>query len=178
MIDELKATYFNKNPLARWYFRKKVALAINLADLRKDDVVLDFGCGAGWLKNILRERGLNVTGFDKTKEYSDIKDYTKLKPSKIFALDVFEHIPEEKIKKIITNFKKMNPNFGLIVSIPTENWISRKARRLLGKTERVANHITTKKQILKIFNSELNLVKKRNFLTVSYIAKFNGKRYN
>ncbi|MDP2925979.1 MAG: methyltransferase domain-containing protein [Nanoarchaeota archaeon] len=174
MVDELKATYLNKNPIIRGYSKAKVNFAIKLADLNKQDFILDFGCGAGWLKNKLKEQGYNVIGFDITPEHSDITDYTKINPTKIFALDVFEHIPKEDIISILKNFKKMNPNFELITSIPTENYLSRKARKLLGKSERVKDHITPIKGILSILRSELREDKKINFLTVSYIAKFKG----
>ena len=88
MADELKATYMHKNFLLRLFFRKKVEVAIGLALLKKDDVILDFGCGAGWLKNKLRKEGFKVVGYDVTPEHSDIEDYTKIKPDKIFVMDV------------------------------------------------------------------------------------------
>lgn len=172
MADELNATYMNKNPLVKIFSRIKINIAIRMANLKKSDRILDFGCGAGWLKNKLKERGYSVIGYDITSEQTDIGDYTKVKPSKIFVLDVFEHIPKENIQIIIKNFKKMNPKFELITIIPTENWISRKARKLLGKSERVQNHITPIKEILDVLNSEFKLIKKINFLSVSYIAKF------
>jgi len=172
MVDELKSTYLNKNPIIRNFSKTKVNLALKIADLKKDDEILDFGCGEGWLKNKLRQEGYNINGYDITPEHSDVEDYTKLKPNKILVLDVFEHIPKEEVLKIVKNFKKMNPNVEIITAIPTENFISRKARKLLGKSERVSDHITTIKEILEILNSEFKLVKKINFLTVSYIAKF------
>jgi len=143
-----------------------------MADLKKDDLILDFGCGKGWLKNKLKEGGYNVIGYDITPEHTDIKDYTKIKPNKIFLTDVFEHLSKEEIEKIIANFKRMNPDFEIITSIPTENLVSRKARKILGKRERAMDHITPLKDILEILNRNLKLVKKINFLTVSYIAKF------
>lgn len=172
MTDELSATYLNKNPIIRAFSRTKIKIAIKMANSKKDDLILDFGCGEGWLKNNLKKQGYNITGYDITPKHSDVKDYRKIKPDKIFAMDVFEHISKEEIVKIIKNFKKMNPNFELITSIPTENWISRKARKILGKTERVKDHITNLKEIKKILKEELKLIKKFNFLSVSYIAKF------
>ena len=172
MIDELKATYMHKNPLLRFFFRSKINIAIRLANLKKDDLILDFGCGAGWLKNKLEKQGYNILGYDKTPEQGDLKDYTKIKLDKIFVMDVFEHIPKEEIVEIIKNFKKMSPNFELITAIPTENLLSRKVRRLLGKSEKVSDHITPLKDVLKILKSELRLIKKINFLSVSWIGKF------
>jgi|GEM_PF-1275447 len=174
MPDTLSATYLSKNPIVRAFSRTKIKLAIRIANLKKTDSILDFGCGEGWLKNSLKSQGYNVIGYDITPQHTEIKDYKKLKPDKIFVMDVFEHIPKEEIENIIKNFKKMNPNFELITSIPTENFISRKARRLLGKAERVKDHITPIKVILQILRREFKLVKKIDFLTVSYIAKFEG----
>jgi len=174
MSDNLSATYLSKNPIVRTFSKSKVKIAIKIANLKKADLILDFGCGAGWLKNNLRKRGYNVIGYDITPQHSDIVDYGKIKPNKIFAMDVFEHIPKEEIENIIKNFKKMNSKFELITSIPTENFISRKARKLLGKAERVKDHITPMKNILQILKKELKLIKKVNFLTVSYIARFNS----
>jgi 2-polyprenyl-3-methyl-5-hydroxy-6-metoxy-1,4-benzoquinol methylase len=173
MADELSSTYLNKNPLIRTFSRIKIKIALRLADLKKTDLILDFGCGEGWLKNNLKKEGYNVTGYDITPEHSDVKDYRKIRPDKIFVMDVFEHIPIGQIKEIIKNFKKMNPSFELIASIPTENFVSRKARKILGKGERVKDHITPIKEILQILREEgLILVKRINFLTISYIAKF------
>jgi 2-polyprenyl-3-methyl-5-hydroxy-6-metoxy-1,4-benzoquinol methylase len=176
MADDLSSTYLNKNPIVRNFSKKKISIALKIADLKKDEIILDFGCGEGWLKNKLKKEGYNIVGYDITPEHSDIKDYTEITPNKILVMDVFEHIPKEEIRKIIENFKKMNPNFELITSIPTENWISRKARKLLGKSERVKDHVTSIKEILKILREEkLILVKRNNFLSVSYIGKFKNK---
>ncbi len=172
MEDELNATYFNKNPLVRVFFKAKTNLAIRMLNLKKKDSILDFGCGAGWLKNKLKKQGYNVVGFDVTPEHTDIKDYKKVKANKIFALDVFEHISKDKIKEIIKNFKK-NPVFDLVVAIPTENLISRKIRRLCGKKEKVPDHITSLKEIKEILKKEkLCLVKKINYFTISHLFLF------
>jgi len=169
--DKASATYKHENPIVRWYFNKKMDLVIKLAKLRKKDLILDFGCGEGQLKKRLKK--YNVIGYDLNLRQTEIKDYRKLKPDKIIAMDVFEHIPKKKISGIIDNFKKMNPNFELIVALPTEGFLSRKARKLLGKRERALGHITPLKEILKIFRKKkLKLTKKTNFLNVSYLALF------
>jgi 2-polyprenyl-3-methyl-5-hydroxy-6-metoxy-1,4-benzoquinol methylase len=171
-MDTLKSTYLNKNPIIRIFSRTKVNIAIKMARLNKADKILDFGCGEGWLKNKLKNQGFYVVGYDKTPEHTEIKDYTELSFNKIFALDVFEHIPKEEIVKIIKNLKKKNKKFELITAIPTENLVSRKMRKFLGKSEKVPDHITSLKEIVSILRKELRQVKSFNFLTVSYIAKF------
>ena len=169
---ELEHTVLHPNLLVRLFSRLKMAIAVRLAGLRKEDLILDFGCGAGWLKENLKKKGYRAAGYDIIQETSDVIDYTVLRPDKIFVLDVFEHMPADEIRRHIRAFKRMRPGFELIAGIPTENWLSRKARKLLGKTERAQGHITPLKDILAILSSEMKQVGKFNFLTVSLIAKF------
>ena len=168
--EENKDWHEHKNPLVRLFYRWKFGIAIKYADFKKNDLILDYGSGTGWLKKILPD--YNIVGYDIDPKLTEIKDYTKLKPGKIFALDVFEHIDKNEIKRIINNFKKMNPNFILVTIIPTETWLWRKARKIMGLSEIVKDHITNLKEILQILNEELTLVKKINFLTMSYISKW------
>ena len=168
--NKLENTYGHKNFIVRWYFRWKVMTAILLAGLTKEDVILDYGCGGGWLEKKLAN--FKIYGYDINPKKTFIKDYKKIKPSKIFALDVFEHISKKEIVKIVNSFKKLNNKFELIVSIPTENWISRKIRRLVGKKEIPDEHITKYNEILKILNENFKLIKKVNFFTVTHTFLF------
>ena len=168
--NKLETTYESKNFLVNLYFRWKVDKAIRMAKLKKDDVILDFGCGGGWLERKLS--GYNITGFDNNPEKTQIDDYKKIKPTKIFVLDVFEHIPINETQKILDDFKKMNNDFILIVSQPTENWISRKVRKMVGKAEVPAEHITRYEEIIKLLKENFTLVKKANFFTVCHIFVF------
>jgi len=166
-------TVLHKNPIVKIYFRWKFNKIIKFAKLNKEELVLDFGCGDKWLKRTLQ--GYNVTGYDLNPRQTEVEDYRTLHPDKIFVIDVFEHIPLEEIKKIIKDFKKMSPNLELITSIPTENWISRKIRVLVGKQERAPDHITSLKEIWEILTSEMELVEKINFFTIARIARFKNK---
>lgn len=160
----------HKNPLVRLFYKFKFFIAVKYANLKDDDLILDYGCGEGWLKKSLSRH--DVIGYDIDPKLTEIRNYVKLKPDKIFVLDVFEHIDLKEIRKIIKNFKKMNPNFILITIIPTENWLWRKTRKLMGLSENVADHISPLREILKILNEELTLVKEINFLAMSHIAKW------
>jgi cyclopropane fatty-acyl-phospholipid synthase-like methyltransferase len=170
----LENTYENKNFLTRTYFIKKVDAAIKFAGLKKEDLILDFGCGAGWLEKRLKK--FNIIGYDINPNKTFIKDYRTLKPDKIFCLDVFEHIPPSEIREILDNFRKMNPDSQLIVSVPTGNFISRKVRKLVGKTEVPKEHITSYEEILKILKENFNIRKKVNFFTVTKIFLLEPKK--
>jgi hypothetical protein len=163
----LENTYDSQNFITKIYFRQKIDATIRLAELKKEDIILDFGCGAGWLEKKLKN--FNIIGYDINPEKTFVKDYRTVKPTKIFCLDVFEHIPVEEIRKIIQNFKKMNNNFELIVSIPTGNFISRKVRKLVGKDEVPKEHITSYQDILNILKENFKIKKKINFFTVTKI---------
>ena len=172
--NKLKDTYKSGNPITRTYFRTKIWLAIKLANLKRKDVILDFGCGGGWLEKKLQN--YRIYGYDINPKKTFIKDYKKIKPTKIFVLDVFEHISLEEIGKIIKEFKKLNGKFDLIVSVPTENWVSRKIRKFVGKKEVPKEHITKFKEILNILKDNFQLKKKINFFTISYIFIFEYKK--
>jgi len=166
----LEDTYESRNLLTRSYFRTKVWLAIRLAKLKKSDVILDFGCGGGWLERKLK--GFQIYGYDINPEKTFIKDYKKIKPDKIFVLDVFEHILLDEIKKILDEFKKLNGDFELIVSLPSENRASRKIRKLVGKSEVPKEHITRYWEIVKLLKENFKLKKRINFFSISYLMKF------
>ena len=172
--NKLEDTYNDKNFLTRIYFRTKIWSAIKIAKLKKEDIILDFGCGAGWLEKKLKD--YQIYGYDNNPEKTFIKDYKKIKPTKIFVLDVYEHIPTEEIKKILDNFKKLNDKFEMIVSLPTENWVSRKIRKLVGKAGVPKEHITKYYNIIKILKDNFKLKKKINFFTISHILVFEYDR--
>ena len=165
----LNNTYESGSLVAKIYFRWKVMTAIKLAGLTKEDIILDYGCGDGWLEHKLKN--YNIHGYDLNPDKTFVKDYTKIRPTKIFVLDVFEHVPVKVIKEIIDNFKNMG-NFELIVSQPTENWLSRKVRKLIGKSEVPEEHITRYEEIIEILKREFKLIKKVNFFTVCHIFLF------
>ena len=71
----LEETYKNKSLITQIYFRTKVWLAIKLAKLRKTDIILDFGCGGGWLEEKLKD--YKIYGYDINPKKTFIKDYKR-----------------------------------------------------------------------------------------------------
>jgi hypothetical protein len=147
-----------------------VDTAICLAKLGIRDRIFDFGCGGGWLERKLE--GYDILGYDNNPDKTFVEDYRKLVGiNKIFALDVFEHIPYEVVDEILGEFKKISSDrgFDIVVSIPTENLLSRKVRRLVGKKEVPDEHITSYNQIVKLLNKHFKFKKRVNFFTVCHI---------
>ncbi|MCX6746817.1 MAG: class I SAM-dependent methyltransferase [Candidatus Pacearchaeota archaeon] len=169
-----KDTTMSTNLIVKYFFRLKFNQIIRFANLKESDIILDFGCGDKWLKRIIPKH--HIAGYDINPKQTEIRDYRKMLPNKIFAIDVFEHIPQDELLDIIKNFKRMG-NFELIVCVPTENWISRKGRKLLGKRERAVDHITAYKKIKDILDKNFIPVKKLNFLTISYFLKYKNAYY-
>lgn len=168
--DSIKAGHNHRKLLIRKYFEKKVNIAIWLANLNKEDKILDFGCGAGALKHKLRSEGYTVTGYDITPEYSDIKDYTTVKPTKIFAMDVFEHMFIDDINLAVKNFKNMSPKFDFVVSIPIEGKIYKTIRKLAGKLPLDPGHITAFKEIKSLLDKEFEFIGSKNLINLSYVG--------
>ena len=168
--NKLSNTYESRNLITKFYFRSKVWVAIKMARLKRNDVILDFGCGGGWLEQKLE--GNKIYGYDINPKKTFIKDYRDVKPTKIFALDVFEHIPVKEIQSISEEFEKMSSKFDLIVSAPTENWISRKMRKMVGKSEVPEEHITNWRVIYNLLRKKFRLKRSFNFFSVSKIWVF------
>ena len=141
-----------------------------MANLNNSDLILDFGCGAGILKNNLKSKGYNVVGYDLTPEHSDLGDYTTIKPTKIFAMDVFEHMFREDIKETLDNFKKMSDEFNIVVSIPVEGWFYRTLRKMIGKRPIDIGHVTNLKEIMSLMNNNFKFLNGTNLFNMSYIG--------
>lgn len=99
---------------------------ISLVD--RDSLIIDFGCAVGFLIEGLREVGLkNTIGVeisDWAREiaqkngllvHKSIDDIVFSRPDLLIALDVFEHMTDQEIAKVLT---KTNPRV-LLVRIPS-----------------------------------------------------------
>jgi|SRR3989344_704984 len=125
-IEEL--CYKNKNPLIRLYFNGLLKSAIKISKYwkEKNPIILDFGCNCQQLKKILNNKNkhFRYIGYDINSKYSDIKDYTKIKPDYIFSINVLEHLDTKELQDILNNFKKMNKRVKIITAIPKMNFLS------------------------------------------------------
>ncbi len=144
------------------YFFKILKTIIKFGNLQNEKgVILDFGCGVGHLKKILKKE--NVVGYDVEKELTEIDDYRKLSPKIIVLSGVLEHIRLDGIEKLLDEFAIMNPKVEILVYLPTENWISKIAMRLAGEKHAHDDHVSKYKDINKILEERFAL-KKRKYI--------------
>ena len=122
-----------------WENPRHIRIKNDLKDIIKRDMnVLDLGCGTGITTKYIAELGAKVTGIDISptliefaKENSnhenieylihDITDFNLDKKTfdAICLIDIMEHIPIEKIPKLIENIKKYShKNTIIYINIP------------------------------------------------------------
>jgi len=157
---------------AKIYFNRILEAIIRFGDLRDEKgLILDFGCGLGHLKNKLK--GSNVVGYDIIPELSDVADYRHLIPVQIVLSGVLEHLYGSEIESLIKEFKQINPSAILLVSLPTENWVSKIAMRLSGQKHAHDDHVSQYKEINRIIEKEYFPEKRRYiFLRMAQISKY------
>jgi len=83
--------------------------------------IVEFGCGNGWLCQLLAERGYQVTGVDiAVGDYTRYGyDFCDTLPTEqcdaVLSFDVLEHIPTPEIPRVLADIGKLAPVF--VVSI-------------------------------------------------------------
>lgn len=164
-------SYNSKNPLVRGYFTSIHRISIELADLKGNEKILDFGCGSKELSK--RLKNTIVYNYDINPNLTEIKDYKNLKPDIIFAVSAFEHIPKDEIEIIINNFKEMNPNAYLVVALPKCGILNKIGSILTGtyKLNKIA-HVSYYKDINKLLMKQMKLIKKKNFIFMYEFSKW------
>lgn len=129
MIDNLEY----KNRLNHWNANEKylseVRFLYSLLNLKKTDVVLDFGCGTGFCLEYLNEfSGAKVYGYDVNILFEEednkgwfVPDYSKHSYSKIYMMHSIAHIPN--ITKVLTKLHGLlDENGELVIITPNRDY--------------------------------------------------------
>ncbi len=147
-------SYSHSNPLIRWLFWKRLDVALDLAQLRPNEAVLEFGIGSGVLLPSFRARGQSrMTGVDielrpsrtmgerlgipvelvGATEFTDWARQNERAFDTIFALDVLEHVEVDELERLSKTFVTLlRPGGSLIVSGPTESLAYKVGRFVAG----------------------------------------------
>ncbi|MFH1523296.1 MAG: methyltransferase domain-containing protein [Patescibacteria group bacterium] len=157
---------------AKIYFNTILQIIIDFGKLKNESgLILDYGCGFGHLKIKLNRP--NVVGYDIIPELSDINDYRNLKPQKIVLSNVLEHLYLDEIDSLLKEFVKMNSTAELLVSLPTENFVSKIAKRLSGLPSAHDDHVSKYKQINQLIEKYYYPNRRKYiFLKMSQITKY------
>lgn len=114
----------------RWLPELTIPLAhelMNIIGIYAGQRVLDYGCAFGYLVKALRLLHVDAWGCDtslyaRRKAPPDVANYLKHEiPAKVFtatiAKDVFEHIPEENLDKILYTLSRYSEKLFVIVPL-------------------------------------------------------------
>jgi len=168
--------YNSRNPVARaleWgRFRKILAMA----KLKGNESILDFGCGVQALKEVL-PKGCKYVGYDIVSEYSDTKDYTRLKGvDVVFSLSVFEHLSPEDLDSNLKAFKKMGVK-RLVVELPREDSsVNRFGSWLFGlEFDHTVNHKLGWREAIKIIDRHFSCIDFKNRAFISWVSTWGAR---
>ena len=161
----LNNTYNSPNPFIRKYFKKRVEKAIEFAELKKDDKIIDYGAGPGYLEQRLPD--YNIIPFEKEHilDNLDMFDFNK-----IFCLDVLEHMSFDEIIKLLTIVKLKKAI--LITSIPKGNLLSKIIRLICLRKPTPSDHITSYKKLQKILSYYFKKDREYNLLNMNVIQRW------
>lgn len=166
-----------KSPIMKWYNNGILKAAVEMAELRGGEQVLDFGCS--YQKQLAKFLNVPVhyVGYDIVPAWSGIKDYRTIKADVVFALNVLEHLySKEELQKILKNFRAIGAK-KVIVALPSENYVEYLLRIVLRReAEDFFEHTLPSKQAALELVKEYGMPKKyRGYRFLQILARFDLK---
>jgi 2-polyprenyl-3-methyl-5-hydroxy-6-metoxy-1,4-benzoquinol methylase len=153
--EQAGPAYLEGFALSRWIFRRRLSVLLRSLPMDKGQRCVDFGCGFGLLLPLLKDHFETAVGIDllpdlarafldrwdrdSGKLQSDIRIFASLEEAGlapgstdlVLALDVLEHVPD--LRSTLKNLHNiLAPGGYLAISGPTENWLYRLGRRIVG----------------------------------------------
>ncbi|MGA2619716.1 MAG: class I SAM-dependent methyltransferase [Thermoguttaceae bacterium] len=153
--EQAGPAYLEGLALSRWAFWKRLSSVSGLLPGTGQGACLDFGCGMGIMLPLLRRRFATVYGVDRVPEaareflrrwdaayresHEDVSVHENIEGTAladgavdlILALDVLEHV--DHLEDTLDRMSRLlSPRGVLLVCGPTENWIYRLGRRVVG----------------------------------------------
>jgi len=169
-MEEYAVQKFYNSWIMSYYRDGRFKKAAKMSGVEDKDVVLDFGCYVQRLKRFLPS--VKYYGYDQNKQFSNVKGWKKLKNVDIvFAMAVFEHLPEKELEATIAQFKKMRVK-RIVAEFPWEDSIvNRFMCWLMGvKFEHYLTHPSGWRIIAKALNKEYECIMYKHFLWATWIT--------
>ena len=165
ITDEMAVpSYLKGNWFSRQVFWGRLRHVVKQAELRPGGTVFDFGCGTGVLLPLLAAEGRKVFATDLHLEIARnlmtehqlgrveliaAEQWRTAVPEgridTIVAADVLEHI-EDRREVLSAMGRKLSARGRLVICGPTENWLYRLGRRIVGFSGHY--HVTAIDQVL------------------------------
>ena len=140
-------SYLNKNPFVRAMFWRRYDAVYRLSKLKPNMTVCEFGCGIGVFLPTLAAEVKQVYAIDLYPQYAQeltkrqglknitfIKDLSHVPDHSLdlmIAVEVMEHLDDPAgFTRIFT--KKLKPTGRLVMSGPTESWVYKLGRFIVG----------------------------------------------
>ena len=170
-----KKIYSKKFSLYGIYFKKIFTETCKfLNKIEKKSVILDFGCGEGYLKTIYTKHFNfhKIINYDVIPEKSEVKNYNDLKYDIIFASHVFCLFNEGELNNFLIQEIKKNKKVKLIVAIGKQNFFSKFAQIITNKKKANKYNNLNSKQEYEIISKYKKPIFKKNIFYLTDLVVF------
>ncbi|EON13587.1 hypothetical protein [Pandoraea sp. SD6-2] len=117
--------------VAGFYFRYLLNQIVRIGELRQPGlVILDFGCGNGELKRLLKD---GVVGYDIIPDLSDVSDWRGVEFDVLVANQVFYSFDEVSLENLLIELINLNRKIKMVVGISRQGWMNKIGKYLLGR---------------------------------------------
>ena len=173
---------YNKKTLFGFYFKKITYVIANILqqNFSKKQIVLDFGCGEGYLKKVSNKRKIihKIYNYDILEEMSEIKDWKNINFDIFVAIHVFSLFDVNELEQLINKIKKINTNAEIIVGMERPRNVLIKLIiniiiKLFNGNEKIGtcfNKITVEEE-LKILLKYCKIIDKRNIFFMTNVIR-------
>lgn len=157
--ENFPTTDYEKAP-QKYYFISIAKNIIKIADLKNSKkTILDFGCGNKiFSKMLIDEKILN---YDIKPEFTDHKGFENLDFDIVIFNHVFMYMSSEEIEIVLDKIKKINPNCKLILSLSSQNFLSKIGMFLTFNFNAHKNTRSSYDEQKEIFFKKTKLIKKK-----------------
>jgi len=133
------STYESPSAIKRWLHKQRFCDAIKILNPQKSDVILDYGCGDGYLLRVVHESGIaqeQLFGYEPAQEmfnqakvqlnsgialFSSLNQIKDQKFTKVICMDTCEHLHEPELNILLNSIRNLlDDNGKVIFSVPIE----------------------------------------------------------
>jgi len=118
------------NFLSKYYFFFIYNQIYKLIKNSNKNTILDFGCGKGYLKKLIKEKNLKVINYDVVNELTEIKNWKNCHFDLVVFSQVLMYLEKSEVQHIFKHLKKVNSD--LIVVFSNQNFLNKLGSYLFG----------------------------------------------